>query len=86
VVVVPPRGAAGLVEGVEAAWPNSPPEGAAGCAVDVAGAAVVAAVPGVVEAVVLPRPENKDPEGAAAGVVEGAAVDVAPPRAGKRDF
>lgn len=86
VVVVLPRGAAGLVEGVEAAWPNRPPEGAAACAVEVAGAAVVAAVPGVLDAVVLPIPENKPPEGAAAGVLEGAALDVAPPIAGKRDF
>lgn len=62
------------------AWPNRPPDGAA--AVVVAGA-VVAAVPGVlVEAGVL----NRFPVEAAAGVVEGAAEDVAPPSGGKSDF
>lgn len=66
---------------VVAAWPNKPPVGAAG--VVVAGAAV-AAVPGVVEG--AEAPNGPPPRGAVAGVVEVAAVDVALPVEGKRDF
>lgn len=45
-----------------------------------AGAAVVAA------GLAPPRLGNRPPAGAAAGVVDGAAEDVAPPEEGKRDF
>lgn len=88
VVWVPKAGAAGVVEGLleaveDAACPNKPPVGAGG-----AGAgAEVDAVPGVVEGAELPAPPNRPPAaGAAAGVVEGAAVDVAPPKEGNKDF
>lgn len=49
---------------------------------------VVAAVPGVVSALVLapPNPEKRPPDGAAAGVADGAAEDGAPPREGKKGF
>ena len=72
-----------VVAGVEdAAFPNSPPVGAVG-----AGAgAVVVAVPGVVEGAELPIPPKRPPVGAAAGVLEGAAVEVGPPIEGNKDF
>lgn len=80
---------AGWVEGVEAAGLlNKLKPDAAGWLVAGAGAEVVAAVPGVASALVLapPRPPNKPPAGAAAGVEDGAAEDVVPPRDGKSDF
>ena len=63
--------------------PNKPP------AVEAeVGAAVVAALPEVVDAVDLapPKAEKSPPVGAAAGVEDCAAEDVVPPMEGKRDF
>lgn len=82
--------AAGWVEGVEVAGLlNKLMPEAAGCVAAGAGAVVVAAVPGVEAALVFapPIPPNREPPvGAAAGVDDGAAEDVAPPRDGKNDF
>lgn len=81
--------AAGWVEGVEVAGllNRLNPE-AAGWVAAGAGAVVVAALPGAVSALVLapPKPPNRPPVGAAAGVEDGAAEEVAPPRGEKRGF
>lgn len=75
--------AEGVVVGAEdAAFPNRPPAGAGVGA----GAVVAAVVPGVVEEAELPIPPKRPPLGAAAGVLEGADVEVAPPREGNMDF
>lgn len=75
VVPAPAEVPAGCVDDVlSAGFPNNPPVGAAGWALG----AEVAAVPGVLVAVDFgaPRPENKPPDGAAAGVEEGVAEEV----------
>lgn len=82
--------AAGWVEGVEVTGLlNKPMPEAAGCVAEGVGAVVVAAVPGVETTLVFapPNPPNREPPvGAAAGVEDGAAEDVAPPTDGKSDF
>ena len=73
-----------LVAVLAAGLPNSPPAAGAGW---VAGAAVVVLLGALVSVdLAPPRPAKRPPAGAAAGVDDGAADEVDPPIAGKRDF